>query len=151
MINTALASSNKSLRLLPRKRNKESLMRSSLTMRYSSFRMYLVTMYVIIWCFACYYIWRPLQVIQKLFEHGTQVQKTVLANAMEGHILPLSLQMYGCRVVQKVCIHVCSLVVSNSNLIGGRIYPSRSAGVIRQGTWSACTKMRKGCERQPCK
>jgi pumilio RNA-binding family len=40
-------------------------------------------------------------VIQKLFEHGTQVQKTVLANAMEGHILPLSLQMYGCRVVQK--------------------------------------------------
>ena len=42
------------------------------------------------------------QVIQKLFEHGTQVQKTVLANAMEGHILPLSMQMYGCRVVQKV-------------------------------------------------
>ncbi|KAF8495613.1 armadillo-type protein [Gautieria morchelliformis] len=40
-------------------------------------------------------------VIQKLFEHGTQVQKTVLANAMEGHILALSLQMYGCRVVQK--------------------------------------------------
>ncbi|ETW85895.1 hypothetical protein HETIRDRAFT_471122 [Heterobasidion irregulare TC 32-1] len=40
-------------------------------------------------------------VIQKLFEHGTQVQKTVLANAMETHILPLSLQMYGCRVVQK--------------------------------------------------
>ncbi|KAI9571535.1 ARM repeat-containing protein [Boletus coccyginus] len=40
-------------------------------------------------------------VIQKLFEHGTQVQKTVLASTMEGHILPLSLQMYGCRVVQK--------------------------------------------------
>jgi len=42
------------------------------------------------------------QVIQKLFEHGTQVQKTIPANAMEGHILLLSLQMYGCRVVQKV-------------------------------------------------
>lgn len=42
------------------------------------------------------------QVIQKLFEHGTQIQKTVLANTMEGHILALSLQMYGCRVVQKV-------------------------------------------------
>ncbi|KIJ69377.1 hypothetical protein HYDPIDRAFT_80004 [Hydnomerulius pinastri MD-312] len=40
-------------------------------------------------------------VIQKLFEHGTQVQKTFLANTMEGHVLPLSLQMYGCRVVQK--------------------------------------------------
>ncbi|KAL0581724.1 mRNA binding protein puf3 [Marasmius crinis-equi] len=40
-------------------------------------------------------------VIQKLFEHGTQVQKTRLANAMEGHIFPLAMQMYGCRVVQK--------------------------------------------------
>ena len=47
-----------------------------------------------------------LQVIQKLFEHGTQIQKTVLANTMEGHILTLSLQMYGCRVVQKVTIDV---------------------------------------------
>ncbi|KAA1471147.1 ARM repeat-containing protein [Dentipellis sp. KUC8613] len=45
-------------------------------------------------------------VIQKLFEHGTQVQKTLLANAMEGHILPLSLQMYGCRVVQKAVEYI---------------------------------------------
>ena len=43
-----------------------------------------------------------LQVIQKIFEHGTQLQKTRLATAMEGHIFPLSMQMYGCRVVQKV-------------------------------------------------
>lgn len=43
-----------------------------------------------------------LQVVQKLFEHGTQIQKSVLAGTMEGHILTLSLQMYGCRVVQKV-------------------------------------------------
>jgi hypothetical protein len=49
------------------------------------------------------------KVIQKLFEHGTQVQKTVLANTMEGHVLPLSLQMYGCRVVQKVRFIRCSL------------------------------------------
>lgn len=49
------------------------------------------------------------QVIQKLFEHGTQVQKTVLANTMEGHILALSLQMYGCRVVQKVYISAIDL------------------------------------------
>ncbi|KAF9464721.1 ARM repeat-containing protein [Collybia nuda] len=40
-------------------------------------------------------------VIQKLFEHGTQVHKTKLVNIMEGHVLTLSLQMYGCRVVQK--------------------------------------------------
>ncbi|KAJ7452368.1 armadillo-type protein [Mycena galericulata] len=40
-------------------------------------------------------------VIQKLFEHGTQAQKTLLANTMEGHIVYLSLNLYGCRVVQK--------------------------------------------------
>lgn len=45
-------------------------------------------------------------VIQKLFEHGTQIQKTILASTMEGHILPLSLQMYGCRVVQKAVEYI---------------------------------------------
>lgn len=50
-------------------------------------------------------------VIQKLFEYGTQIQKTALANTMDGHVLQLSLQMYGCRVVQKVdhfCLVTCS-------------------------------------------
>jgi mRNA-binding protein PUF3 len=41
-------------------------------------------------------------VVQKLFEHGNQTQKKILANQMKGHILTLSTQMYGCRVVQKV-------------------------------------------------
>ena len=41
-------------------------------------------------------------VIQKLFEHGNQSQKKVLANQMKGHMVALSTQMYGCRVVQKV-------------------------------------------------
>lgn len=45
-------------------------------------------------------------VIQKLFEYGTQVQKTALANTMENHILQLSLQMYGCRVVQKAIEYI---------------------------------------------
>ncbi|KAJ7285813.1 armadillo-type protein [Mycena rebaudengoi] len=40
-------------------------------------------------------------VIQKLFEHGTQAQKTVLANTMDGHVMYLSSNLYGCRVVQK--------------------------------------------------
>ncbi|KIK57806.1 hypothetical protein GYMLUDRAFT_172336 [Collybiopsis luxurians FD-317 M1] len=40
-------------------------------------------------------------VVQKLFEHGTQFQKSRLALEMEGHIWALSKQMYGCRVVQK--------------------------------------------------
>lgn len=45
-------------------------------------------------------------VIQKLFEYGTQIQKTALANTMEGHVLQLSLQMYGCRVVQKAVEYI---------------------------------------------
>lgn len=43
-------------------------------------------------------------VIQKLFEHGDQNQKKILANRMKGHVLSLSLQTYACRVVQKVCM-----------------------------------------------
>lgn len=41
-------------------------------------------------------------VIQKFFEHGTPEQKRILADKLVGNILPLSLQMYGCRVIQKV-------------------------------------------------
>ena len=40
-------------------------------------------------------------VIQKFFEFGTQEQKQTLATNVQGHVLPLSLQMYGCRVIQK--------------------------------------------------
>ena len=48
-----------------------------------------------------------MQVVQQLFEHGTQIQKTMLANTIASHILTLSLQMYGSRVVQKVFL-MCS-------------------------------------------
>ncbi|XP_057247885.1 pumilio homolog 6, chloroplastic-like [Beta vulgaris subsp. vulgaris] len=41
-------------------------------------------------------------VIQKFFEYGTPDQRRDLAKALAGEILPLSLQMYGCRVIQKV-------------------------------------------------
>jgi mRNA-binding protein PUF3 len=41
-------------------------------------------------------------VIQKFFEHGNQVQKKVLASVMKGKVVDLSVQMYACRVVQKV-------------------------------------------------
>jgi len=41
-------------------------------------------------------------VIQKFFEHGNQVQKKLLAGVMKGKVIDLSLQMYACRVVQKV-------------------------------------------------
>jgi mRNA-binding protein PUF3 len=41
-------------------------------------------------------------VIQKLFEHGNQVQKKLLASTMKGKVSDLSVQTYACRVVQKV-------------------------------------------------
>ncbi|XP_058087889.1 pumilio homolog 6, chloroplastic-like [Magnolia sinica] len=40
-------------------------------------------------------------VIQKFFDHGSPEQRKELANQLAGHIQPLSLQMYGCRVIQK--------------------------------------------------
>lgn len=40
-------------------------------------------------------------VIQKFFEFGTTEQKQLLAQNVRGHVLPLALQMYGCRVIQK--------------------------------------------------
>lgn len=42
-----------------------------------------------------------LQVIQKLFEHGTQDQRLRLVNKIKDCVPTLSFQMYGCRVVQK--------------------------------------------------
>lgn len=41
------------------------------------------------------------QVIQKLFAHGTQIQKTASANTMDGHVLRIPLPMYWCHVVQR--------------------------------------------------
>ncbi|XP_068253675.1 pumilio homolog 2 isoform X5 [Nyctibius grandis] len=40
-------------------------------------------------------------VIQKFFEFGSLDQKLALATRICGHVLPLALQMYGCRVIQK--------------------------------------------------
>ena len=40
-------------------------------------------------------------VIQKFFEFGTSEQKQMMAQRIRGHVMPLSLQMYGCRIVQK--------------------------------------------------
>ncbi|KZS99237.1 ARM repeat-containing protein [Sistotremastrum niveocremeum HHB9708] len=45
-------------------------------------------------------------VVQKLLEHGTQVQRNMVAGVMDGHIMALSLHMYACRVVQKAIEHI---------------------------------------------
>lgn len=42
------------------------------------------------------------QVIQKLFEHGTQRQRDILGCALEGQVALLSFHRHGCRVIQKV-------------------------------------------------
>lgn len=42
-------------------------------------------------------------VIQQLFEHGTMVQKKLLASKMMDNVVHLSTQLYGCRCVQEVC------------------------------------------------
>ncbi|CAA2966601.1 pumilio homolog 5 [Olea europaea subsp. europaea] len=47
-------------------------------------------------------------VIQKFFEYGTCEQRRELANQLSGKILPLSFQMYGCRVIQKVGADILS-------------------------------------------
>merc|ERR1719215_2181376 len=40
-------------------------------------------------------------VIQKFLEFGSVEQRVQLLNSIKGHVLQLSLQMYGCRVIQK--------------------------------------------------
>ena len=39
--------------------------------------------------------------IQRLLEHGDTNQRKVLGEKIKGHVLEFSLQMYGCRVIQK--------------------------------------------------
>lgn len=41
-------------------------------------------------------------VVQRLFEFGMPEQRTLLLNCMLGHVPTLSVEMYGCRVIQKV-------------------------------------------------
>jgi pumilio RNA-binding family len=38
---------------------------------------------------------------QKFFEHGTPDQIKILGDELIGNVLALSMQMYGCRVIQK--------------------------------------------------
>jgi hypothetical protein len=135
VINTDLASFNRSLRQPPRRRNKVSSMRSSLTMLCNSFRMYLVTMYVHGATF-------------RLLSHLTvSIGHPKAFRARDASSKDCSREhdggSYSTTVTTDVWLSCCAeglhtrsqpLAVSNSNLLGGRIYPSRSAGVIRQRT-----------------
>ena len=41
-------------------------------------------------------------IIQNLFKYGTLVQKKALAQKMQGNVVDLSMNIYGCRCVQEV-------------------------------------------------
>lgn len=46
----------------------------------------------------------------QFFEYGSPEQRKELANQLTSQVLPLSLQMYGCRVIQKACLFLYSLM-----------------------------------------
>lgn len=43
-----------------------------------------------------------------LLQFGSMDQKLALATRIRGHVLPLALQMYGCRVIQKALESISS-------------------------------------------
>ncbi|XP_047145593.1 pumilio homolog 2 isoform X1 [Hydra vulgaris] len=56
-------------------------------------------------------------VIQKFFEFGSPEQKLLLAQRIKGHVLPLALQMYGCRVIQKALETIPSEIPIHGELV----------------------------------
>lgn len=55
----------------------------------------------------CTFLWFYMLITRiqmQFFEHGLAAQRRELANKLFGHVLTLSLQMYGCRVIQKVLL-----------------------------------------------
>lgn len=90
-------------------------------------------------------------VLQKFFEHGNQMQKTILAKQMEGHVVSLSLQMYGCRVVQKVRFsRYMYTSLLNISSLGIRACFDRTASNPCERVGWLCTEMHKGPKRKPC-
>lgn len=55
-----------------------------------------------------------------LSQFGSADQKLALATRIRGHVLPLALQMYGCRVIQKALESISSdqqVIVSEISLL----------------------------------
>lgn len=55
-------------------------------------------------------------VVQKLLEHGASDQKFELVAILQGHAVSLSMEMYGCRVIQKALEVISDLSLSLSVL-----------------------------------
>jgi hypothetical protein len=49
----------------------------------------------------------------QFFEHGSTTQIKELSDQLIGRVLALSLQMYGCRVIQKVLISYFLVIYDN--------------------------------------
>ncbi len=57
-------------------------------------------------------------------QFGSADQKLALATRIRGHVLPLALQMYGCRVIQKALESISSdqqVIVSEISLLYNQI------------------------------
>lgn len=55
-----------------------------------------------------------------IVQFGSAEQKLALATRIRGHVLPLALQMYGCRVIQKALESISSdqqVIVSEISLL----------------------------------
>lgn len=49
-----------------------------------------------------------MQLLFYVTQFGSADQKLALATRIRGHVLPLALQMYGCRVIQKALESISS-------------------------------------------
>lgn len=77
-----------------------------------------------------------------------------MASVLEGNVLALSLQMYGCRVVQKVSPTSCIIQgdrLTDVGMLGARICVGRPASEDGQGIGWTCPPMRPRCSVQPCR
>jgi pumilio RNA-binding family len=59
-------------------------------------------------CLLAHHLFIQSKVIQKLIEHGSIPEKHQLFDIMQGHVLEMSNNTYGCRVVQRVS-NLCHL------------------------------------------
>lgn len=60
-----------------------------------------------------------------IVQFGSADQKLALATRIRGHVLPLALQMYGCRVIQKALESISSdqqVIVSEISLCNYRYF-----------------------------
>lgn len=91
-------------------------------------------------------------VVQKLLDFGTSKMKDDLRDTLEGEMLQLSLQMYGCRVVQKALetlddSDVPKLLTEFHNNVLSCIHDQNGNHVIQKCVEVMCKKVKKATDR----